>query len=154
VRALVWGLVTTAPIPLPLLLPGPAVERARRAVPAILFWLVSAGCALLFYASGIREAVEGLRLGYALQETVLVVIFGLVLSVLPQLAALLVARPRPRTWVLALLAPTAAALAGFLVTLLVDRPVPEVLQLRGFVVGLALRFAQFLSLSALLLPGR
>jgi hypothetical protein len=124
-------------------------------LPAILFTLAGAGAALLFHASGLRAAVEGLSLGYAPQETVLVVIFALMLSVLPQLTVLLFVRPRPAAarWAATLLAPTAAALAGFLVTLLIDRPVSEVLQLRGFVVGFALRFGQFLSLSAVL-PGR
>ena len=151
-RALVWGLVTTAPIPLPLLLAGPAVERARRVLPGVLFTLAGAGSALLFHASGARAAVEGLSLGYALQETIIVVVFGLVLSIPPQLSALLAWRRRPRLvrWLATLLAPAAAALLGFLVTLLVDRPVSEVLQLRGLAVGFALRFAQFISLSLVL----
>lgn len=152
--ALVWGLVTTAPIAAPLFLPGPAPARARRVLPAVLFTLAGGASALLFHASGVRAAVERLALGYAAQETILVVVFALVLSVPPQLSALIAARRRPRAgrWATTLFAPAAAALAGFLVTLLVDRPVTEVLQLRGFVVGFALRFAQFVVLEAVLVP--
>jgi hypothetical protein len=149
-RALVWGLVTMAPIPAPLLLPGLGAKRARRVLPAALFTLVGGAAALVFHSSGIRPAIESLGFGYALQETVLVVVFALVLSLPPHLAAMLMLRRRPGVarGVVTLLAPTAAALAGFLVTLVVDRPVSEVLQLRGFVVAFALRLAQFLSLYA------
>jgi hypothetical protein len=154
-RALVWGLVTMAPIPVPLLLPGPGAKRARRLLPAVLFTLVGGASALLFHSSGVREAIEHLGLGYALQETIIVVVFGLVLSVPPYLAALLAGPRRPGVsrLLVTLLAPTAAALLGFLVTLVIDRPVSEVLQLRGFVVGFSLRIAQYLSLYAILAPG-
>lgn len=154
-HALVWGLVTMAPVPAPLLLAGPAAERARRALAAALFTLVGGSSALAFYSSGVRTAIENLGLGYALQETIVVVVFALVLSVPPHIAALLAlrCRPGPAVGIVTLIAPTAAALAGFLVTLLIDRPVSEVVQLRGFVVAFMLRLAQFFSLYAVLAPG-
>jgi hypothetical protein len=49
--------------------------------------------------------------------------------------------------------PTAAALLGFLVTMVIDRPVSEVLRLRGFVVGFALRIARFSSMFVALEAG-
>jgi hypothetical protein len=153
-HALVWGVVTMAPIPAPLLLPGPRQERSRMVLPAILFTLAGVASALLFYSSGIRETIEGLGLGYALREAILVTIFALILSIPPHLAALLAFRRRrgPARLMLLLLAPTAAALLGFLVTLLVDRPVSEVLQLRGLVVAFALRLAQVVTLYVTLRP--
>lgn len=153
-RALVWGLVTMAPVPAPLLVLGAATDRARRVLPAVLFALLGGVSALLFHSSGVRTAIEGLGLGYARQETIVVLVFALVLSVPPHLGALLASRrrPRPGRLVVTLLLPTAAALLGFLVTLVVDRPVSEVLQLRGFVVGFALRVAQFFALYVALVP--
>jgi hypothetical protein len=155
-RALVWGLVTMAPIPAPLLLLGPGTARARRVLPAVLFTLVGGVSALLFYSSGVRAAIENLGLGYVPQETIIVVIFAFVLSVPPHLAALLADRHHSGVarLMVTLLVPTAAALAGFLVILVIDRPVSEVLQLRGFVVGFSLRIAQFFSLYAVLVPWR
>jgi len=153
-HAFVWGLVTTAPVAAPLFFFGPAAARTRRVVPAILFTLVGAASAPLFYAIGVREAIEGLGFGYAMRESIVVVVYALVLAVPPHLAALAAGRRRPgiAPWLLILLAP-AAALVAVLVTLVVDRPVAEVLQLRGFVVGFALRTAQFVSLFAALVPG-
>lgn len=154
-RALVWGLVTMAPISAALLLLRPNEGRARRLLPALAFTLVGTGSALVFHSSGIREAIERLGFGYALQETIVVVLYAFVLSIPPYLAALLAGRPRISVarFLLSLFAPIAAALLGFLVTLLVDRPVAEILQLRGFVVGFALRLAQFFSLYVVLVSG-
>jgi hypothetical protein len=153
-HALVWGLVTMAPVPAPLLLMGPGTARARRVLPAVLFTLVGGASAVLFYSSDIRAAIENLGFGYALQETIVVVIFALALSVPPHLAALVALQRRPRLarGIVTLLVPTAAALLGFLVTLVIDRPVFEVVQLRGFVVGFSLRIAQFFSLYAVMVP--
>jgi hypothetical protein len=153
-RALVWGLVTMAPVAAPLLFLRSGTERVLRVLPAILFTLVGGASALLFHSSGVRAVVENLGLDYALQETIVVVVFALVLSVPPHLAALLAARRGPRfAWfALTLIVPTAAALLAFLVTLVIDRPVSEMLQLRGFVVAFALRIAQFFSLYVALVP--
>jgi hypothetical protein len=155
-RALVWGLVTLAPIPAPLLLLGSGTDRARRVLPAVLFTVIGGVSAFLFHSSGVRAAVENLGLGYALQETIIVVIFAFVLSVPPHLGVLLADRYASglARAMVTLAIPTAAALAGFLVTLLIDRPVSEVLQLRGFVVGFSLRIAQFFSLYAILVQRR
>ncbi len=153
-RALVWGLVTMAPVAAPLLFLGSGAGRVLRVLPAILFTLVGGASALLFHSSGVRAAVENLGLDYALQETIVVVVFALALSVPPHLAALLAARRGPRfaRFAVTLVVPTAAALLAFLVTLVIDRPVSEVLQLRGFVVAFALRIAQFFSLYVALVP--
>jgi len=154
-RALVWGLVTMAPIPAPLFLLSRKPGRARLVLPAVLFTLTGGASALLFHSSGVRGAIENLGFDYALQETIVAAVFALVLSVPPHLAALLAGRrrPGPARFMATLFAPTAAVLLGFLVTLVIDRPVSEVLQLRGFVVGFALRIAQFISLFAALAAG-
>lgn len=151
-RALVWGLVTMAPVGAALLVPGPGATRARRVLPAVLFTLVASASAVVFYSTGIRPAIERRAVGYALQETVVVAVYALVLSVPAHLAAVLGGRRRPAAARLALtlLLPMAAALCAFLVTLVIERPVAEVLQLRGFAVGFGLRFAQFLALYAAL----
>jgi hypothetical protein len=153
-RAFAWGLVTSAPVAAPLLVLCRRPDRARIVLPAALFTLTGAAAALLFYSSGVRGAVEGLGLGYVLQEALILAVWGLALSV-PAVAAAFAAlprRPRPSWTAAGLLAPTGAALAAFGVTLLVDRPVAEVLQLRGFVVAFALRLALFGALYAAVAP--
>jgi hypothetical protein len=114
----------------------------------VLFTLAGGASALLFYSSGVRGTIESLGLGYTLQETLVVLVFALALSVPPHLAALLAMRRRLSfaRFMVTLHAPTTAAFLGFLVTLVIDRPVSEVLQLCGFVVGFALPIAQFCSL--------
>jgi hypothetical protein len=151
-HALAWGLVTMAPVGAALLVPGPRAARARKVLPAVLFTLVGAAAAEVFYSTGIRAAIEGRGLAYAAKESLVVVVYALVLSVPAHLAAVLGARhrPGPPRLALTLFLPTAAALVAFLVTLVIGRPVAEVLQLRGFVVGFALRLAQFLALFAAL----
>jgi hypothetical protein len=148
--AFVWGLITTAPIPAPLLLLHRKQERRRMVVPALLFTLLGGLSALAFYSSGLRGIIEGLGLAYGLQESIIVVVFALFLSVPPYASAVLWP-PRPSRAgrsAAAAAAPAAAALTGLLVTLVIDRPVPEVLQLRGFVVGFTLRLALFFALYA------
>ncbi|MBN1837585.1 MAG: hypothetical protein JW820_17140 [Spirochaetales bacterium] len=148
--ALAWGLVTTAPIPAPLVFLCTREERGPRVLPALLFTLFGGVSAVAFFSFGIRSAIETLGLGYALQESVIVILFALLLSVPAHLAAVLSmpgATHLGRAVLLSLL-PAAAALLGLLLTLVVDRPVSEVLQLRGFVVGFVLRLAMFFALYA------
>ena len=148
--ALAWGLITTAPIPAPLVFMCAREERRRRALPALLFTLLGGVSAVVFFSFGLRSTVESQELGYALRESIIVILFALLISAPAHLAAVLSMpglKHLGRSLVLSLL-PTAAAVLGFLLTLVVDRPVSEVLQLRGFVVGLVLRFAMFSCLYA------
>ena len=148
--ALAWGLITTAPIPASILFVSTREERVRSILPALLYTLIGGVSAVLFFSVGIRETVKGRGLGYALQESIIVVAFALFVSAAPHLAAVLSRLTRShlaRSLALSLL-PTAAALLGLLLTLVVDRPLSEVLQLRGFVVGFVLRLAMFVALYA------
>jgi hypothetical protein len=152
-HALVWGLVTTAPIPFALLFPYGRGMRRGLLMPALLVTLSGALSALVFYSSGLRATVEGLQISYAIQETIIVIGFAACLS-LPALVAAILAAPHrdpstgrePTRVVAALLLPTAAAVVALLVTLMIERPVVEILQLRGLVVGFAFRLALFFSL--------
>lgn len=147
-RALLWGLITTAPIPAPLLALHNGEARRRLVVPSILFAVFGGLSALVFYSSGIRSAVEGMGFGYTARETLIVVAFALCLSIPPLFAAILPLSRGKLVYAHGILvfSPTVAALLAFFVTLLIDRPVSEILQLRGFVVGFTLRLAVFLSL--------
>lgn len=148
VQAIIWGTITLFPIPAAVVLLHRSEDRRRLLLPSLLFVAVGAVCAGAFYASGVREAIENLQLGYVLQETMLALFFALAMSVLPLLAVIL-ASGRGKLAALpaiVLAVPTAAALLGFLLTLLIDRPVSEVIQLRGFAVAFALRLALFSSL--------
>lgn len=147
-RALLWGLITTAPVPVPLLALHRGEARRRLVVPSVLFIIFGGLSACVFYSSGIRGAVEGMSLNYPLQETLIVVAFALCLSIPPLIASIFsLSRGRlAYKHITIVFAPTAAALLGFFVTLLIDRPISEILQLRGFVVGFTLRLAMFLSL--------
>lgn len=149
-HALWWGLITAAPVPAPLLLQPRGKSRRKLVTAALMFTLVGGLSGLVFYSSGIREAVENLSFSYPLQEMIIVVLFAVILSVPPLIAAIL-ALPRGRTVLqltLVLVLPTTAAVIGFLMTLVIRRPVSEVLQLRGLVVAFALRLALFISLFA------
>ena len=147
-HTLLWGLITMAPIPLPLLALYRGEARSRLIVPSILFIGFGGLSALAFFSSGIRGTVEGMGLSYPLQETIIVVAFALCLSVPPLVAAILPhSHGKPvSSHAAVVLSPTLAVLLGFFVTLMIDRPVSEILQLRGFVVGFTLRLMVFLSL--------
>lgn len=147
-HAFLWGVITIAPVPLPLFLLYRGEERRRLVVPSVMFACVGGLFAFLFFSYGFREAVESTVSSYQLRETIIVVIFAICLSVPPLLTAMLVfSRGRPAvSRVALLLSPTFAALLALLVTLIIDRPPSEILQLRGFVVGFALRLSLFFSL--------
>jgi rhodanese-related sulfurtransferase len=148
--ALAWGAITMAPIAAPFILLCEHGARRRAAAAAAAFTAVGAACAVLFHAGGIRAAVEATGAAYAVREAVIVVLFGVVTTVLPQAAAVATLRrhTRLRRAAALCLVPSPAALLAFLVTLLVDRPEPEVIQLRGLAVGAALRLSLFIVLAA------
>jgi hypothetical protein len=148
--AMAWGAITMAPIAAPFIFLCERGTRGRAAAAAAAFTAVGAACAVLFYAGGIRAAVEAADAGYAVREAVMAVLFGIVTSLPPQAAAVatLGRHTRVRRAAALCLVPTGAALLAFLFTLLVDRPEPEVLQLRGLAVGAALRLSLFGVLAA------
>jgi hypothetical protein len=151
--ALAWGLVTMAPVIAPLLFLGSRDERPRLALAAGLFTVVGGACAVIFYTTGIRAAIVGRGLGYGLQEMLVAAVYALLLSVPPLAATLPALRgsgrlPRPFRAAVLSLAPAAAVLLGLLATLLVDRPEAEVVQVRGLVVGFALRLTLYVVLAA------
>ena len=147
-HALLWGVVTTLPVPLPLLVLCRSGERRGLIVPVLLFAALGSLAAFAFHALGIREVVERAAWGYRLRETVIVIIYSMLLSIPPLLAAsLTLSRGRlalPHG--LILLLPSLTALASLSVTFLIDRPVSEIVQLRGFLVGFVLRLSVFFSL--------
>jgi hypothetical protein len=148
IYTVVWGVVTNAPIPAMLVLLYRGRTGRRLTVMSLVFTLIGGAAAFAFYSSGVRAAIEALGFSYPAQETIIVVIFGLALSV-PALIGAIVALPRVRLTLrhgAVLLLPAAATLIAFLLTLTIDRPVSEVVQLRGFVVGFALRLTLFFSL--------
>jgi hypothetical protein len=147
-HALVWGLITTVPIPLPLLILNRAKGWRRQIVPMIVFIITGSLAAMAFFSLNIREIVESIGWSYQRQEITLVVIYSIFLSIPPLLASsLALSRGRlvPKH-ILILFLPSVIALFSLLITFLIDRPVVEIVQLRGFLVGFMLRLTVFFSL--------
>jgi hypothetical protein len=147
-HALLWGIVTTVPIPLPLFLLVEARQRRTLVVRSIVLVAVTCLAAWVFYTSGIRESVVPMNMSYSLQELLIVVICAASLSMPSLLAtAMLVSRGglMPRHGLLLIL-PTVAAPSAVAFTLIIDRPAVELVPVRGLAVGLALRLAMFFSL--------
>lgn len=99
-----------------------------------------------FYSSGLRDFMEGLGLGYRPQEVLAGLAFSLTIPLLP-LGVLLGsgAFPGPRLGkaLASLLFPALLVLVSVLLTFFIDRPAPEVEQLRGFLAGLFLRSGMY-----------
>jgi len=147
-HALIWGLVTTVPIPLPLLILNRSDRWRRLVAPMILFIIMGTLSAMAFFSLNIREIVESIGWSYQWQEITLVVIYSIILSIPPLLASsLALSRGRlvPKH-ILILFLPSVIALFSLLITFLIDRPVVEIVQLRGFLVGFMLRLTVFFSL--------
>ena len=147
-HALLWAVLTTAPVPLPLLILCSPEKRRRLNAAVILFIGIGSLSAFAFFFFGIREMIESAGWSYQMQETVIVVLFSLILSVPPLAAASLVLSRVRLLWghVLILFLPTVTALLSLCITLLIDRPVSEITQLRGFAVAFVLRLTVFFSL--------
>lgn len=152
--AALWGLS----VALPLILAAMAARsgdgnRPRRPTPAValaaLYGLAGTAGALAFYDSGLRPALEGLRLAYLPQESLIACVFALTVSLLP-FAVLTAAAALSRTGLPARFLPAYAFLpaamvtSAVLITCLVDRPPSELEQLRGFLAGLMLRTGMYL----------
>lgn len=152
--AFLWGSLTSAPIPLAL--PFLFGHRAKRSVPEALvligtFTIAGGLAGLLYFSADLRRLATASGMAYAPRELLLVVAFSACLSFLPCLAAQLAAsRTAGLVNLLRVLwIPVAAAFGACLFTLLIDLPPAQVLQLRGFAVGLAMRIALFYCLFSL-----
>ncbi|MBN1648558.1 MAG: hypothetical protein JW874_11055 [Spirochaetales bacterium] len=148
IHALIWGVITTVPIPLPLLFLYRGEKRKLLVLPMILFTLTGSLAAFAFHSIGIREFIISAGWNYRMQETVVNIIFSLVLSIPPLLVSTLVlsrARLIAKHGIILTL-PTLVTLAALCMTFLIDRPISELVQLRGFVVGFILRLTLFFSL--------
>lgn len=152
--AFLWGALTSAPLPLAL----PQISgRHRRSSPEVSAPLVAAftlagGLAgLLYFSFGLRLALEAAGLSYAPRELLLVLAFSLCLSALPCAAAFAVnfRTAGVRRFLRLVAIPVGAAFAACMFTLLIDLPAVQVVQLRGFAVGFAMRLGVFYVLFSL-----
>lgn len=155
--AALWGLTISLPIlviallaargdPPPVSAPAQAQARPWKPLHTVLYTLAAILGAWAFYTSGLRASVEGLGLGYRLQESLLALGFALLVPLLP--LALLRgvrgpawARPSQALGLWAI--PALLVLASVFLTFFIDRPAPEVEQLRGFLAGLFLRTGMY-----------
>jgi hypothetical protein len=151
--AAAWGLALTLPAILIAMAArrrsgGQAPRGGRYGAIAIppLYSLSGMVGALAFYDSGLRAQVEGLRLGYGLQELAIAFAFAALAS-LPPFAVIMAgwkaAKTRPLAALGYALLPPLLVSAAVSFTLLVDRPVAELEQLRGFLAGLMLRIGMY-----------
>ncbi len=152
--ALIWGLTTFTPIPLPLLILQKKEQRSGSFIPNLVF--VIAGCisAVVFYGLDIREKIGLLVAGYEARELLTILVYSILIATTPLLAALLPnARLRYYSRKLHMLfIPTAVSSLSVGFTFLVKRPLIELIQLRGFLVGFSLRLCMFLVLFLMLQP--
>jgi len=132
---------------------APAEGRQRVIVIQVMYSLAGLVGSLAFYDSDVRSRIEGLSLGYDVQELVIGFVFALLISLLP-LGVILMAGQgagKSRPWTLTALG--YALLPSFLVAaavsfaFFVERPVAELEQLRGFLAGLMLRTGMYIAAS-------
>ena len=148
IPALVWAILTTVPIPLPLLAQFRTGQRRRMMVPMAAFVIVGSLAAFSFLMLGIRGAVEAAGLGNPLQEVLIAILYSSTLAIPPLLVAALIAsrgRLSPRH-ALAILAPVLGTALTVLFLSLINRPASELFQLRGFAVGFVLKLLMYTSL--------
>lgn len=140
----IWGSVTAFPIMLIFLLVYKTKKLTKTVLPVLLYTVVAGLGAMFFYTSCIRAEIESIGLAYEVQEILIVVIYSLIVSVPPYLAASIYFRlPLHGINIAFLFIPSAAAILAIAVTLVVRLPVQEIIQLRGFAVGLAIRVSSF-----------
>jgi len=147
-HALLWAVVTTAPVPLPLLLLSRPAKRRGLIVSVTLFIVIGSLSAFAFFSLGIREVIESAGWSYRMQESIIGVLFSLMLSLPPLLAASLIFSRGRLAWghVLLLFLPAFTVFLTLCITFLIDRPAAEITQLRGFAVAFVLRLTLFFSL--------
>jgi hypothetical protein len=151
--AAVWGLALALPVILIAMAArrragGKAALGGRSGAIAIptLYSLSGVAGALAFYDSGLRPWVEGLSLAYAFQELAIAFAFASLVSLLPFaviMAGWSSGGPRPFAALGYSLLPPLLVSASVSFTFLVDRPVAELEQLRGFLAGLMLRLGMY-----------
>ena len=158
--AFLWGLIMGAPIIAFALLSqmgaqpshNPPAPRDWRLV-AAAYPLAAGAAGFVFYNSGVRGYVEGFGYAYGMQEAIIVSAYAALLSFLPLLSILALLRFPHMGWrrfAAIVAAPVVASILCVLGTMIVGRPEPEVAQLRGFAVGLALRLSMFVAARAAL----
>jgi len=155
ISAFVWGLTVGVPIITFALLslrtvkPPPAIfAKSGWWLVILIYPLVTGITGLFFYTSGFRGFVEGYAYPYGFQELIIVIVYALLLSVVPLMVVLALLRfPKMSRVMLAVIlaAPVLVSALSVAWTMLVDRPDPEVAQLRGFLVGLTLKLAMFIA---------
>jgi len=161
VLAFVWGLTAGVPIIVFALLSlltakssSAVFARCDWRLAAVLYSLVAGAAGFIFYNSGLRGFVEGSGYSYGLQETIIVIAYATILSVLPLLSILALLRfPKTARGLLLLtvfIAPVLVSVLSVLGTALVNLPETEVAQLRGFLVGILLRLAMFAAVRTIL----
>ncbi len=160
IASALWGLTVAVPIILAVMASrrrgggqAPAEGRQRVIVIQVMYSLAGLVGSLAFYDSDVRSRIEGLSLGYDVQELVIGFVFALLISLLP-LGVILMAGQgagKSRPWTLTALG--YALLPSFLVAaavsfaFFVERPVAELEQLRGFLAGLMLRTGMYIAAS-------
>jgi len=157
IAAAIWGLSVIVPI----VCASGAAHPLRRAHDQSIDWpntvivpmlhiLAGVMGALVFYDSGVRRVIAQLHLAYGPQELVTGMAFAMIISVLPLGVSIATVRRAgtSRSGAMAELGyaflPTLLVAAAVSLTLFIDRPVTELEQLRGFVVGLMLRIGMYI----------
>jgi len=119
--------------------------KKRYVLLSVLYSTAGAVGAFVFYSAGIRGLIENYQIGYFPQELIIAFIYALTISILPFMTLLLFHQKNKLTWrtLLYVLIPSVACTAIVLLTALIGKPDLEISQLRGFLVGGALRSLMF-----------
>ena len=158
--AFVWGLTLGVPVIAFALLSLKAKPTSPVNAPiydwrlvAAIYSVAAGAVGFIFYNSGFRGFIEGLGYAYGLQEIIIVIVYSALLSFPPLLSVFALLRFQKTGWRLLatiIAAPVLISVLSVLGTALVDRPEPEVAQLRGFLVGLVLRLTMFIAVRIVL----
>lgn len=145
IPSVVWGITTAVPIPTALFCSKKRINIKNKLLFICLYGLLEGIAAGGYFLAGLRPIIEQLHLSYIVQETIMVIWFSMLISVPPYLLvyAVFFRGLAPSRLFFNVGLPIVGALVAFFLTLLIARPQPEVLQLRGFVVGFILRLAMF-----------
>ncbi len=148
IPSVLWGITTAMPIPIALFYSKERINLGNKLLFICLYGLLEGIAAGGYFLVGLRPIIEQLHLSYIVQETIMVIWFSMLISAPPYLLvyAVFFRGLAPSRLFFNVGLPIIGALIAFFLTLLIARPQPEVLQLRGFVVGFILRLAMFYTL--------
>lgn len=140
--AFIWGVVSLLPLSAFAFLYIYKINL-KSIFGAAVYTILGGLAALLFYTISLRSIIAAMGFPYALQESLIVILYACIISLPPYISALFAREPLSVTFrtILNGLLPVGITFLACAMTFIIDRPAGEIAQLRGFVVGLTLRIS-------------